>query len=98
MAGARLHTQNFPIAVAMGANARSLSSSSERSKARARRIANSAGKPAFAPGEELKLADSMLKGGVQTGVGGPAKVVVGGDAAKTGGVVKLSLDDTMDDF
>ena len=35
---------------------------------------------------------------VQTGVGGPAKVVVGGDAAKTGGVVKLSLDDTMDDF
>lgn len=56
------------------------------------------GKPAFAPGEELKLADSMLKGDVQTGVGGPAKVVVGGDAAKTGGVVKLSLDDTTDDF
>lgn len=56
------------------------------------------GKPAFVPGEELKLADSMMRGDAAMPTAAPdkgaAKVVGGG----TGGVVKLSLDDTMDDF
>jgi len=52
------------------------------------------GKPTFAPGEELKLADSSLKG--DTIDTGDAKVLPGGGLA-AGGVVKLSLDDTMDD-
>jgi len=50
------------------------------------------GKPAFVPGEELKLADSMLRPdapAVPSAVGD--KKVLGG-----GGVVKLTLDDTMD--
>ena len=47
----------------------------------------------FAPGEELRLADSMMKGDAAVPAGESAKVVAGG-----GGVVKLSLADTMDDF
>ena len=54
------------------------------------------GKPAFAPGEELKLADSMLGG--DAGVAAGEKKPLGGGLAATGGVVKLSLADTMDDF
>ena len=58
------------------------------------------GKPAFAPGEELKLADSMLKSDAAMPTAPPpltAGTKLGG-APKLGGVVKLGLDDTMDDF
>ena len=51
------------------------------------------GKPAFAPGDELKLADSMLSGGAPTA---PASAPLPVAAAKAGGVVKLALDETMD--
>ena len=54
------------------------------------------GKPAFAPGDELKLADSMLTGDA-TDAAAQTKIL--GDALPaSGGVVKLSLDDTMDDM
>ena len=47
------------------------------------------GQPAFKPGEEVKLSDSMFGGGVANAT--ETKVATGG-----GGVVKLDLDDTMD--
>ena len=49
------------------------------------------GKPAFKPGEEIKLADSMFGEGAHAH--GETKVATGGG---NGGVVKLDLDDTMD--
>ena len=54
------------------------------------------GKPAFAPGDELRLDGSALQSDAATAAPAPPagekKVAPGGV-----GVVKLSLDDTMDD-
>ena len=50
------------------------------------------GKPAWEPGEELKLAGDGLQGDAAVGPGSEEKKLV-----ERGGVVKLSLDDTMDD-
>jgi hypothetical protein len=54
------------------------------------------GKPAFASSEEIKLAESMLKGELAQGSVGTAAVGKLA-AAQPGGAVKLGLDD-MDDF
>ena len=52
------------------------------------------GKPAFVDGAEVKLAATMMGGqAVADAAPAPAAPVVGGG---TGGVIKLSLGDTMD--
>lgn len=59
------------------------------------------GKPAFEPGDELKLSGTMLQGDAASAtipVSEAHKVVGGGNAPAVGGVVQLSLDDTMDDI
>ena len=53
------------------------------------------GKPVWKEGEEVKLADSVM-GGDAAATAAPTAAKLG--KASSGGVVKLSLDDTMDDF
>ena len=56
------------------------------------------GKPMFEPGDELKLSGTEISGDAAAAAisGAPAQALGGGKAPAVGGVVKLSLDDTMD--